>query len=217
VAKRGKTVREKEQPDDPQTVTDPNPNADVTIAISGPGLYPEEADLRDIDKNGLVAVDPGIKSIVTAVRLDKPNGKPIQISQAEYREGSMLNYKLKKLGSHSITFKRHMGKVQKILTEAPSKKTIVHFDDYLTALGSVWQESWAYHSRLKLRKINFFAWRRREAWMQKLVNRFKKFAGGAILFGDGANNGFFGKLRYVRSNIDSSIYIYIHIISFFLV
>ena len=26
------------------------PNADITIEVSGPGLYPEEANLRDIDK-----------------------------------------------------------------------------------------------------------------------------------------------------------------------
>ena len=40
------------------------------------------------------------------------------------------------------------------------------------------------------------AWRRREAWMTKLVSRIKEYAGGGpVLFGDGANSGLFGRVR----------------------
>ena len=88
-----------------------------------------------------------------------------------------------------------MGHVQETMASAPSKQTIGLFDDYLAALGTVWDSSWKYHVRLKLRKIKFFAWRRREAWMDKLVNRIKDYSSGTVLFGDGANSGLFGKLR----------------------
>ena len=42
----------------------------------------------------------------------------------------------------------------------------------------------------------FFAWRRRDACMAKLVNRMKEYAReGPLLFGDGANSGLFGRVR----------------------
>ena len=97
------------------------------------------------------------------------------------------------LGSHTKNFRKWMGDVMEILTKVPSRKSILRYSEYLTALGSTWDCCWAYHIRPKLRRIRFFAWRRREAWMTKLVSRIKDYAkGGPVLFGDGTN---FGRLR----------------------
>ena len=95
----------------------------------------------------LVAIDPGIKSIITAVRLDDPKRKPLKVTQGEYREASKLNYIMRKLGSHTKDFKRWMGHVQEVLTNVPSKKSIVKFAEYLTAQGQVWDWSWAYEGK----------------------------------------------------------------------
>jgi hypothetical protein len=146
----------------------------------------------------LVAVDPGVRSILTAVHLDDEERKPFRLSQGEYRDRSMLQYKMKVLGSRTPTFQRLMGAVQTTMASAPSSKTVRRFDDYLAALGSVWVASWDYHVRKKLRKVKFVAWKRREKWMDKLTNRFKTFVGGenpTVLFGNGADSGMFGRLR----------------------
>jgi transposase len=130
------------------------------------------------------------------VRLDKSNGKPFKLTQAEYREASKLTYTMKKLGSHTEEFQKWMGGVMETLTNAPSKKSVLRYSEYLRALGSVWNRSWAYHARRKLQRIKFYAWRRREAWMTKLVSRIKQYAeGGPVLFGNGADSGLFGRLR----------------------
>ena len=66
----------------------------------------------------------------------------------------------------------------------------------MTELGRVWDRCWAYHIRKKLRRIKFYAWRRRESWMVKLVSRIKAYARGEpVLFGNGADSGLFGRLR----------------------
>ena len=144
----------------------------------------------------LVAIDPGIKSVLTGVRLDDPNRDPFKLTQAEYQEESKLKHKMKKVGSHSHTFKKSMKKVQTVLSAAPSQKSVLRYDEYLTALGTVWKRCWAYHVRPTLRRIQFYAWRRREAWMTKLVSRVKEYAGGGpIIFGNGANSGLFGRVR----------------------
>jgi hypothetical protein len=85
--------------------------------------------------------------------------------------------------------------VQSVLTAAPSPKSVLRYSEYLTALGSVWDRSWSYHISPKLRRIKFYAWRRRESWIVKLVNRVKAYAkGGPVLFGDAANSGLFGRV-----------------------
>lgn len=79
-----------------------------------------------------------------------------------------------------------------------SQKSVLHFGDYITQLQSTWDISWAHHTRLKFRKLKFFVWRRRESWMDKLVNRFRDYVGGdnpTVLFGNGADSGLFGRLR----------------------
>jgi hypothetical protein len=163
--------------------------------ITGPGLYSEK-DLLSPDHTHLVSFDPGVRTVLTGVRLDDPTLKPFTVTQGEYREASKLNYKLKKLGSHTEEFKKWMGDVMETLTNAPSKKSVLRYDEYLSAIGEVWNHSWHWHRRLTLRRIKFYAWRRREAWMTKLVSRVKEYAGGGpVLFGDGANNGLFGRLR----------------------
>ena len=164
--------------------------------ITSPGLYMEKDRLTGNPAH-LVAIDPGIKSIITAVRLDDPTLKPLKVTQAEYREASKLNYTMKKVGSHTNDFRKWMGEVMEILTNAPSRKSVLQYSEYLTSLGRVWHRSWAYHVRPKLRRIKFYAWRRREAWMTKLVSRMKNYCGegSPVLFGDGANSGLFGRVR----------------------
>ena len=163
--------------------------------ITSLGLYSEKDRLTGKSAH-LVAIGPGIKCIFTAVRLDDPTRKPLKVTQAEYREASKLNYTMKKLGSDTNDFKKWMGDVMEKLTNAPSPKSVLRYSEYLTALGSVLARSWAYHVRPKLRQIKFYAWRRRESWMAKLVNRVKAYAGGGpVLFGNGANSGLFGKVR----------------------
>ena len=82
------------------------------------------------------------------------------------------------------------------LPRHPKKKSVLRYSEYLTALGRVWHRCWTYHVRPKLRRIKFYAWRRREAWIVKLVSRFKGYAEGSpVLFGDGANSGLFGRVR----------------------
>jgi hypothetical protein len=61
------------------------------------------------DHTHLVAIDPGVESVLTLVRLDKPDDKPFIVTQGEYREASMLNWTMKKLGSHTEEFKKWMG------------------------------------------------------------------------------------------------------------
>ena len=115
-------------------------------AITGPGLYMEKDRLTGNPAH-LVAIDPGIKSIITAVRLDDPTRKPLKVTQGEYRDASKLNYTMKKRGTRSPDFKNWMGEVQKVLTAAPSSKSILRYSEYVKALGSVWKSSWAYHIR----------------------------------------------------------------------
>jgi hypothetical protein len=79
--------------------------------VDGPGLYANAESLQ-----GLIAIDPEVRTIITAVQLDAPDRKPFQLSQAEYRDGSMLNYKLKKLGSQSAA--RHVS--ARFMAAAPS-------------------------------------------------------------------------------------------------
>ncbi len=134
--------------------------------ITGPGLYSEK-DLLSPDHTHLVAIDPGVKSVLTAVRLDDPTLKPLKVSQGQYREASKLNWTMKKLGSHTEEFKKWMGDVMETLTNAPSKNSVLRYSEYLSAIGEVWNHSWHYHRRLTLRRIKFYAWRRREAWMTK--------------------------------------------------
>ena len=110
----------------------------------------------------LVAIDPGVKGLLTCVRLDDPTHKPFTVTQGQYREVSKLNYTMIKLGAHTPDFKRLMSHVQNVLTAAPSKKSVVRYSEYLTSLGQVWHRSWAYNVRPKLRRIKFYAWRRRE-------------------------------------------------------
>ena len=103
---------------------------------------------------------------------------------------------MKKRGAHTHDFKKWMGEVQEVLKDAPSSKSVLRYSEYVKALGSVWKSSWAYHIRPKLRCIKFYARRKRESWMVKLVNRVKAYAEGSpILFGDGANSGLFGRVR----------------------
>ena len=164
--------------------------------ITSPGLY-METDRLTGNHAHLVAIDPGVKSIITAVRLDDPTLKPLKVTQAQYRESSKLNYTRKKLESRTKDIKRWMGEVMEILTNAPSRKSVLQYSEYLTALSRVWHKSWTYHIRPKLRRIKFYAWRRREAWMTKLVSRIKDYGeeGSPLLFGHGANSGLFGRLR----------------------
>lgn len=119
----------------------------------------------------------GTRSLITAVRLDQPDWKPLQISQGQYRDGSFLNHTLKKRGTRSQAYIKYgMERVQQIMTDAPSQKSILGFDDYVSALALVWDDSWIYHSRIKIRKNKFTAWQHRESWMQKMVNKVKDLA-----------------------------------------
>ena len=118
------------------------------------------------------------------------------MSQGQSPEASKLNYTMKKLGSHTKDFKDWMGEVKSALTAAPSRKSVLRYSEYLTALASVWASSWSYHIRPKLRQIKFYAWRRRESWIVKLVSRIKDYAGGGpFLFGNGADSGLFARVR----------------------
>ena len=85
----------------------------------------------------------------------------------------MLTWTMKKLGSHTEEFKKWMGDVMETFTNAPSKKSVLRYSEYLNELGRVWNHSWDYHVRRTLRRIKFYAWRRRESWMTKLVSRIK--------------------------------------------
>ena len=100
------------------------------VDLTRPGLYTEkntfnEEELRHAN---LVGLDPGIKSVVTAVRLAdvdlasfklKDNCKPLMLSQAQYSEESMLRYKLKKNG----TLKCAAGKKRGRRKSAHSRRT----------------------------------------------------------------------------------------------
>ena len=83
-------------------------------AITGPGLYMEKDRLTGNPAH-LVAIDPGIKSIITAVRLDDPTRKPLKVTQGEYREASKLKYTMKKRGTRSPDFKNGWEKSRKCL------------------------------------------------------------------------------------------------------
>ena len=91
--------------------------------ITSPGLY-METDRLTGNPAHLVAIDPSVKSIITAVRLDDPTLKPLKVTQAEYREASKLNYTMKKLGSHTKDFKRWMG-------EYPNRRRILGLSSIL--------------------------------------------------------------------------------------
>ena len=146
---------------------------------------------------GLVAIDPGVKSIITAVQLDDPTRPALQISQRGYQDGTFLNYKRRKIGAGSAVYLRDFKPIAAVMAGAPSRKSVARYAEHLAALASVWDEAWTAHSRQKLRKLKFFVWRRREAWMDRKVQSVRDYAGpdGAILFGDGADAGGFGKLR----------------------
>ena len=211
------------------------------VDLGQPGLYSElnTMDEEQLRNANLVGLDPGIAAVVTAVRLAdvdhntlrlKEGCEPLRVSQAQYKEESMLRYKLKKSGvlkckpnkkrgrkvrggrakrwrrrrkkervRKSYAHKVHLKDSTEILQNAPSPKRVevAKFVEYLKALASVWEEMWAYHGAVKRRKVNFFVYRRRERFMNRLVRSFKKCFGAnpVILFGNGADNGLFGRLR----------------------
>jgi hypothetical protein len=169
-----------------------------TRVLDGPGMYTERDVFDNVDRLPLIAIDPGVKSIITAVRLDQPDVAAVQVSQKAYCDQTLRNYKNQRLGAKSPYYKQHITPIQAIMAGAPSKKSVTRFDEYLEALGRCWEGWWTAKIPLKLRKLNFFVWRRREAWMSNVVNKMKKLSGEAvptILFGDGGSAGQFGKLR----------------------
>lgn len=162
------------------------------------------------------------------------NSPVLQVSQAEYREGTLLNYNLKKTGILKCKARKkrahpgrnpqqHGGRARRwrrrgrkrvrvshalrvplaqataTLTAAPSPKrvNVGSFIAYMTAQASVWDEIWAYHGAIKQRKRRLFVRRRRDAWLDKLVNEFEVRFGAnpVILFGNGAEHGLFGRLK----------------------
>lgn len=71
-------------------------------------------------------------------------------------------------------------------------------DRYVDALRHNWVAWWTSKVRKKWRKVKFFVWRRRTSCMETLVNRFSQHFGSettALIFGNGANSGVFGRLR----------------------
>ena len=221
------------------------------IDLSRPGLYSDQntVDPVELKNANLVGLDPGINSILTAVRVAdvdtdtlKPkvadprthaedrSSKPLVLTQAHYSEESMLRYKQKKSGTLTCKQrkkrgrKKHNGKMRRwvrrqkkerirksyavkvplatataVLQAAPSPKRVeLHkYEEYLRALASVWRDMWAYHGTIKRRKVKFFVYRRRESFMTRIVNSFEEHFGPnpVILFGNGADNGLFGRLR----------------------
>ena len=178
---------------------DPEPPPPPPVVVDAPGrLYTEAAEYTPAA--GLVAVDPGITRILTAVRLDKPDLPELKLTRGEYRDGSRMNWKLSKVGAQSASYRRDMQPITAAMNAAPSSKSVTNFGGYLAALSNQWLGWWAAKSRLKLRKINFYAWRKREAFMDRLTNRVAAYSDSAqptVLFGDGANGGGWGRLRGV--------------------
>ena len=74
----------------------PAPPAEHSRDITSPGLYSEKDRLTGNPAH-LVAIDAGIKSIITAVRLDDPRRKPLKVTQGQYREASKLKSWMAKL------------------------------------------------------------------------------------------------------------------------
>ena len=232
-----KQVKKAEHVEDDEYVT-------RKVDLNVPGLYGENCTFEEeqLATANLVGLDPGIKSIVTAVRLSdvdsdtlrlKDGAKSIQLSQAQYSEESMARYKLKNSGvlqckgrkkrgrkrrpgehggrarrwrrrdrertRQSYAYQTKLKKATEVLKAAPSSKRvdIAKYEEYLTALASVWKDMWSFHGTVKRRKIKFFVYRRREKFMNKLVMSFEQRFGPkpVILFGKGGENGLFASLR----------------------
>lgn len=191
--------------------------------VGGERGYHEEKDNYPFNSTAnLVAIDPGIRAVVTAVSLSQPQLQPLVMRQQYYKDASLLNYRQHfakygrtrrvKLGKGTKRVKNrtnvqtelsvHAQTLKTITTAmgiAPSAKSVLPqtYSAYVSALSTHWNAWWTCKARLKWRKVKFFAWRRREAFLEGFVGRFAKQFGPdpVVLFGNGSNSGAWAKHR----------------------
>lgn len=155
----------------------PPPRA--SIRLGQPGRYTEEAHL-DVTRGmpNIVAIDPGIKRVITAVNLGNPGGPSVVVSQAAYKDGTGRNWWVKRTGPGSTFYDERLAPVREHMS-AVCARSVAGYSRYVAALGCCWEQWWAAKSPQRRRKDKFYVFSRRASFMAKVC------VGGAPLCGGG--------------------------------
>ena len=168
------------------------------------GLFNEKDLKRLADQEGgkifddVIAIDPGNDSPVVGAAWDDDSKSPVMMKQGNYEQNSGMRLSKKSIGSQSKYFNdMNMKDVTAELGKVPSSYDVKKTNENLNGLGIAWERQWSYHSTTHYRKTKFAVYRQRERFMDKSVNDILALAGNSrfICFGNGADNGFFGRLR----------------------
>ena len=148
--------------------------------------------------DNVIAIDPGNDSPVVGAAWDDDSKSPVMMKQGNYEQNSGMRLSKKSIGSQSKYFNdMNMKDVTAELGKVPSSYDVKKTNENLNGLGIAWERQWSYHSTTHYRKTKFAVYRQRERFMDKSVNDILALAGNSrfICFGNGADNGFFGRLR----------------------
>ena len=148
--------------------------------------------------DGVTGIDPGNDSPVVGAAWDDDSKSPVMMKQGNYEQNSGMRLSKKSIGSQSKYFNdMNMKDVTAELGKVPSSYDVKKTNENLNGLGIAWERQWSYHSTTHYRKTKFAVYRQRERFMDKSVNDILALAGNSrfICFGNGADNGFFGRLR----------------------
>ena len=168
------------------------------------GLFNEKDLKRLADQeggkifDGVTGIDPGNASVVVGAAWDDDSKSPVMMKQGNYEQNSGMRLSKKSIGSQSKYFNdMNMKDVTAELGKVPSSYDVKKTNENLNGLGIAWERQWSYHSTTHYRKTKFTVYRQRERFMDKSVNDILALAGDSrfICFGNGADNGFFGRLR----------------------
>jgi hypothetical protein len=143
----------------------------VLVSLDRPGLYTEDDHLDTTHTPDLVAVDPGVTRLITAVRLRDPDGKPFVVTQGAYKDGSGRDWVTKKTGVGSHYYRRKLAHVRECMSPV-SATHMQQYPAYIAALGVCWNQWWAAKTPQKRRKDKFYAAGRRTSFMDKVRKSF---------------------------------------------
>lgn len=159
-----------------------------------PGLYIEGETENVLPSHNIVAVDPGIRDIFSMVSISDPTIKPLQLSQGQYRCESGLNWRID-------TYKSMLTPVLAEIHKAmPAGKTVVpeSIATYLSYLAQHWTTLWDFWRRRRIRRADFYVFKKRKSFMDGLSNTVAKRFGAnpIILWGEASSKKYgFGKVK----------------------
>ena len=124
--------------------------------------------LSSFDSVDWVAIDPGIKSLLTGWNMNNDE-EVFTLKQKTYKHESGMNMHNK---ISTKRYERNMSDVKAVLDEVPYKNYVGlnRMTEYLKAIRGIWVKLWSYKSSEKIRMTSFIAWRKRQSFIDKFLN-----------------------------------------------